>query len=102
MGNRLFVGNLNFTATEESLREWVEQHGHAVEEVKIMTDRDTGKPRGFGFITLRDAADLSRAIEDLQGQDFMGRPLTVNEAKPRESRGGEGGGGSYRRREPRW
>ena len=101
MGNKLFVGNLSFTATEEGLREWVEQHGHAVDEVKIMTDRDTGKPRGFGFITLQNGADLKRAIEDLHSQEFMGRNLTVNEAKPKEPRGG-GDSGGYRRREPRW
>jgi RNA recognition motif-containing protein len=100
MGNKLFVGNLNFTATEEGLREWVEQHGHAVDEVKIMTDRDTGKPRGFGFVTLQDGANVKRAIEDMQGQEFMGRNLTVNEAKPKEPRGG--GDQGFRRREPRW
>ena len=101
MGNKLFVGNLSFTATEEGLKEWVEQHGHSVEEVKIMTDRDTGKPRGFGFVTLQDGGNLKRAIEDMQGQEFLGRSLTINEAKPREPRAG--GDSGYRgRREPRW
>ena len=101
MGNKLFVGNLSFTVTEEGLKEWIEQHGHAVEEVKVMTDRDTGKPRGFGFVTLREEGSLKKAIEDLQGQEFMGRTLTVNEAKPREPRGG-GDSGFRGRRDRRW
>jgi RNA recognition motif-containing protein len=108
--NKLFVGNLSFTATDEDLKNFFEQYGHAVDEIKIMTDRDTGKPRGFGFVTLGESANMKRAIQDLQGQEFMGRALTVNEAKPKEPRsggpGGPGGGGGNaragNRREPRW
>ena len=99
--NKLFVGNLSFTATNDELQSWVEQRGHTVDEGRIMTDRDTGKPRGFGFITLGESTSAKQAIQDMNGQDFMGRALTVNEAKPRETTGGADSG--YRaRREPRW
>jgi RNA recognition motif-containing protein len=101
MSKKLFVGNLSFSATDSELQSWVEQRGHATEEVRIMTDRDTGKPRGFGFITLSATADARQAIEDMNGQEFMGRPLTVNEAKPKEPRGG-GGFEPRGKREPRW
>lgn len=100
---KLFVGNLPFQATEDELRGWVESHGLQVDELKVMTDRDTGKPRGFGFVTIQD--DVHKAVAALNGQECMGRALTVNEAKPMERREGGGGGrgsdcGS--RREPRW
>jgi cold-inducible RNA-binding protein len=101
MSKKLFVGNLSFTATNEELKNWVEQRGHSVEEVKIMTDWDTGKPRGFGFVTLGEDVSPRHAIEDMNGQDFMGRALTVNEAKPQTPRSGRDPG--FRsRREPRW
>src|SRR4051812_35171437 len=98
---KLFIGNLPFQATEDELRSWFEAHGHQVEELKLMTDRDTGKPRGFGFVTI--SGDVNKATASLNGQDFMGRSLTVNEAKPMQRR--EGGGGGFERggkREPRW
>ena len=100
---KLFVGNLPFQATEDELRRWIEERGQQVEELKLMTDRDTGKPRGFGFVTIR--GDVNKAVAALNGQDFIGRALTVNEAKPMERREGGGGGrGGDRgqRREPRW
>lgn len=100
---KLFVGNLPFQATEDELRSWIEARGQQVEELKLMTDRDTGKPRGFGFVTIE--GDLDKAVAALNGQDFMGRALTVNEAKPMERREGGGGGRGFdrgSRREPRW
>jgi RNA recognition motif-containing protein len=86
---RLYVGNLPFSATEESLRALFSKHG-TVEKVSLITDRDTGRPRGFGFVEMPNA-DASRAIEALNGTDFGGRPLRVNEAQERP-RGGGGGG----------
>ena len=77
----IFVGNLPFSAEEDALREMFEQHG-AVHSVRIITDRDTGRSRGFGFVEMPgDAA--STAIEALNGTDFQGRPLRVNEARPK-------------------
>ena len=87
---KLYVGNMSFNTTEASLTELFSAHGN-VQEVAIITDRDTGRPRGFGFVTMED--DGARAaIEALNGNEFEGRALTVNEAKPRENRGGGGGG----------
>ncbi len=100
---KLFVGNLSFQATEEELRGWIEARGYHVEDLKLMTDRDTGKPRGFGFVTVD--GDVNKITAALNGQDFMGRALTVNEAKPMVRRDGGGGGGGFDRggkREPRW
>lgn len=85
---RLYVGNLPFSATDESLRALFAKHG-TVEKVSIITDRDTGRPRGFGFVEM-SGADAARAIEALNGTDFGGRPLRVNEAQERP-RGGGGG-----------
>jgi RNA recognition motif-containing protein len=85
---KLYVGNLPFTATEDAVRTLFAAHG-SVEKVSIITDRDTGRPRGFGFVEM-SSADASRAIQALNGQDFGGRPLKVNEAQERE-RGGGGG-----------
>jgi RNA recognition motif-containing protein len=85
---RLYVGNLPFSATDESLRALFAKHG-TVEKVSIITDRDTGRPRGFGFVEM-SGADATRAIEALNGTDFGGRPLRVNEAQERP-RGGGGG-----------
>lgn len=82
---RLYVGNLPFSATEDSLRALFSKHG-TVEKVSLITDRDTGRPRGFGFVEMPNA-DASRAIEALNGTDFGGRPLRVNEAQERP-RGG--------------
>jgi len=77
---KLFVGNLPFQATEDELKSWIEARGQQVEELRLMTDRDTGKPRGFGFVTIE--GDINKAVAALNGQDFMGRALTVNEARP--------------------
>lgn len=93
---KLYVGNMSFNTTESSLEALFSNYG-AVQEVAIVTDRDTGRPRGFGFITMEDEGARA-AIEALNGNEFEGRSLTVNEAKPRENRGGGGGGGGGRGR----
>jgi RNA recognition motif-containing protein len=95
---KLSVGNLPFTATEDSLRALFAEHG-AVEKLSLVNDRETGRPRGFGFVEM-SSADASRAMQALNGKDFGGRPLKVNEAqdKPRGGGGGGGGGGGYGRR----
>ena len=88
---RIYVGNLPFSATDESLRALFSKHG-TVEKVSLITDRETGRPRGFGFVEM-SSADASRAIQALNGTDFGGRPLRVNEAQERP----RGGGGGPRR-----
>src|SRR5919198_3298802 len=81
----IFVGNLAYTATDHDLRQLFEQYG-AVDQVNIITDRDTGRARGFGFVDMPDSRAAQSAIQGLQGKDLAGRALTVNEAKPREPR----------------
>ena len=102
---KLYVGNLPFSATEDSVRELFAAHG-TVEKVALVNDRDTGQPRGFGFVEMTNRNEASNAINALNGQEMNGRALNVNEARPREERGGGGGrsGGGFggRRREPRW
>ncbi len=83
MGMRLFVGNLPFSADEQQIRELFEQDGRTVTDVKLITDRDTGRPRGFGFVEMGSPEDADGAVRDLNGQDFGGRRLTVNEARER-------------------
>lgn len=101
----IFVGNLNFSATESSVRALFEPYGK-VDRVNLVTDRDTGRSRGFAFVEMTDAAEADRAIAALNGTSLEGRALNVNEARPKTeggrggfSRGPQGGG---RRREPRW
>lgn len=89
MSNKLYVGNLSFNSTEDDIRDAFSAHG-TVTSVNIITDRETGRPRGFAFVEMSDAAGAQSAIEGLDGQDLDGRNLKVNEAKPRESRGGGG------------
>jgi len=94
MSKKLYVGNLTFDATDAELTELFSQYG-PVETAQIVIDRDTGRSRGFGFVEMGDGADA--AIAALNGQDFKGRNLTVNEARPRKEGGGGGGGrGGYR------
>jgi RNA recognition motif-containing protein len=96
MGKKIYVGNLPFSATQESLSEMFSQFGN-VSSTKIITDRDTGRSKGFGFVEMTDASEADAAIEKLHGSDMGGRNLTVNEAKPMEPRtGGFGGGGGGR------
>ncbi len=93
---KLYVGNLPFTATEEAVHALFAKHG-TVEKVSLISDRDTGRPRGFGFVEM-STSDASRAMQALNGTDFDGRALKVNEAQERErSGGGNRGGGGARR-----
>jgi RNA recognition motif-containing protein len=108
MAKRLYVGNLKYTATSEHLQELFEQYG-TVTSAQVLSDRETGRSRGFGFVEMANDDEAMAAIESLDGQDHDGRRLTVNEARPRTSggasgdggggggyRGGAGGGGGYR------
>jgi RNA recognition motif-containing protein len=88
MGTRLYVGNLPFSADEQQIRDLFSQNGRTVTEVKLVTDRDTGRMRGFGFVEMGSAADADGAIRDMNGVDFGGRALTVNEARERTAGGG--------------
>ncbi len=83
MGRKLYVGNLSFEATEEDLKAYVSQAG-SPESVAIIRDRVSGKSRGFGFVEMSSDAEAAQAIEHLDGKDFQGRPLQVNEARARE------------------
>jgi cold-inducible RNA-binding protein len=87
---KLYVGNLPFSATEETVRALFTPHG-TVESLSLITDRDTGQPRGFGFVEMSNA-DASRAMQALNGQDFGGRALKINEAQDKARSGGGGGG----------
>lgn len=91
---KIYVGNLPFTADENAVRELFAQHG-TVESVSLITDRDTGRPRGFGFVQM-PTADAQRAIQNLNGKQMGGRPLRVNEAQERERNGGGGPRGPKR------
>ena len=114
----IFVGNLDFAATESSIRTLFEAHGN-VERVNLVTDRDTGRSRGFAFVEMTDGAEADRAIAALNGSELDGRALNINEARPKPQGGGGGGrgfgggggggrpsggggGGPRQRREPRW
>ena len=90
MAKNLYVGNMSFSTTEDQLREAFSRFG-TVTKVQLITDRETGRPRGFAFVEMSDGGD--QAIAGLNGTQLDGRALTVNEAKPREDRGGGGGGG---------
>ena len=97
MATKLYVGNLAFTTTESTLRALFESDGRRVEEVAIITDRETGRPRGFAFVQMGSPEDSRTAIEALNGREVEGRTLTVSEAKPKTggSRGGFDGGRSF-------
>src|SRR3954447_15941017 len=111
MNNKLFVGNLSFNTTENDLQDAFSAYG-TVLEANLMMDRATGRPRGFGFVTMSSQEEAQKAIDALHGKELGGRPLTVNIARPREERpggggghgggergGGGGGGGGYRNRD---
>jgi len=91
---KIYVGNLPFSATDSDIRALFGQHG-TVESVALPTDRETGRPRGFGFVEM-PAADAQRAIQALNGYSMNGRPLRVNEAQDKPRTGGGGGGGGFR------
>lgn len=94
MGNRLFVGSLSWNTDDQGLREAFEKFG-TIEDVKVVTDRDTGRSRGFGFVSFTDSESAQRAIEEMNGAELDGRTLAVNEAQERAPRGGGGGGGGF-------
>jgi len=107
----IFVGNLDFAATESSIRSLFEPYG-SVDRVNLVTDRETGRSRGFAFVEMTDAAQADQAIAALNGHNLGGRALNINEARPKTEGGGRGfggggrpqggGGGPRQRREPRW
>jgi RNA recognition motif-containing protein len=98
----IFVGNLSFQTTQEELHAAFSNYG-AVERVNIVTDRDSGQPRGFAFVEMTDRAAAEAAIAKLNGTDLNGRTMNVNEARPKPQGGGNrGGGGSNRSRGARW
>jgi cold-inducible RNA-binding protein len=109
----IFVGNLDFQATESAVRSLFEAYGK-VERVSMVSDRETGRPRGFAFVEMTDAGEAERAIAALNGHELDGRALNINEARPKGEGGGgrggsgggfrrdSGGGGPRQRREPRW
>jgi len=92
MSSRLYVGNLSFSSSAETIRAAFEQHG-TVTDLHIVMDRDTGRPRGFAFVTMGNDAEAAKAISEMNGVMLDGRPLKVNEAEARPARGGGGGGG---------
>ncbi|HEY2773979.1 MAG TPA: RNA-binding protein [Candidatus Binatia bacterium] len=96
MGKKLYVGNLNFGVDSSSLEELFNQFGN-VQSAQVISDRDTGRSKGFGFVEMGNESEAAAAIEALNGREHEGRALTVNEAKPREDRprGGGGGGGGF-------
>ena len=104
MGSKLYVGNLNFTTTEDALKAAFAANGRTVREVAIPSDRETGRPRGFAFVTMGSEGDAKAAIADLDGKDLDGRSLKVNEAqdKPRTGGGGGYGGGGRGGGGERW
>ena len=95
MGTRLYVGNLPFSADESAVRSLFEQNERKVEEVKLITDRETGRPRGFGFVEMGNSEHADQAIQELNGHTLDGRQLNVNEARERTGGGRGGYGGGY-------
>ena len=96
MGNRLYIGNLSFETTEDTLRAALTEDGRSVKDIHIVADRETGRPRGFAFAEMGNDAEATAAIEALDGKELDGRTLTVNEARERTPRAGGGGGGGRR------
>ena len=106
MGNKLYVGGLPFSVTDGNLEELFKEHG-TVESARVISDKFTGKSRGFGFVEMSSGGEAQKAIEALNGTEIEGRTLTVNEARPREQRSGfgddrRGGGGGGGGRRNRW
>jgi RNA recognition motif-containing protein len=95
MGKRLYVGNLSYSVTEADLREVFAEGGN-VEEVRVVLDRDTGRPRGFAFVEMASDAEATAAMQALNGRDVQGRAISVSEARERSGGGGGGGGGGGR------
>ncbi len=95
MGKKLYVGNLGYDVSSSDLEQLLSSHG-TVESAEVISDRMTGRSKGFGFVEMASESEAQAAITALNGQDFQGRSITVNEARPREARGGGGGGGGGR------
>lgn len=95
MGTRLYVGNLSYNVTEPELKDVFGENGRNVKEVKVVLDRDTGRPRGFAFVEMTTDAEAAQAIETLNGREIQGRPINVSEARERAPRSGGGGGGGF-------
>jgi RNA recognition motif-containing protein len=95
MGTRLYVGNLSYNVTEPELKDVFGENGRNVKEVKVVLDRDTGRPRGFAFVEMTTDAEAAQAIETLNGREIQGRPINVSEARERAPRAGGGGGGGF-------
>jgi RNA recognition motif-containing protein len=95
MNTRLYVGNLSFNTTADGVRTAFQEFG-TVSDVHLVTDRETGRSRGFAFVTMGTTEEASKAIQGMDGKTLDGRPLRVNEAEQRQARGGGGGGGGYR------
>src|SRR5215216_927179 len=93
MGTRLYVGNLSYNVTEQELREVFAEGGKNVVEVKVVLDRDTGRPRGFAFVEMGSDVEAGAVIQELSGRQIQGRPINVSEARERAPRSGGGGGG---------
>jgi len=98
MGNRLYIGNMSWDTTEDTLMAALTEGGRTVKDLHIVMDRETGRPRGFAFAEFNNEADAQSAMSDLDGKDLDGRELKVNEAQERQPRGGGGGGGGRRDR----
>ena len=94
MGKKLYVGNLTYDVTDAALEQLFAGHG-TVQSAQVIMDRETGRSRGFGFVEMENDGEADTAVNALNGADFRGRPLTVNEAKPRDDRGGGGGGRGF-------
>jgi cold-inducible RNA-binding protein len=94
LGKKLYVGNLSYNTSSSDLESLFAQFG-SVQSAQVIEDRETGRSKGFGFVEMGSDQDAAAAIQGLNGKDHGGRPLTVNEAKPREERRGGGGGGGY-------
>jgi cold-inducible RNA-binding protein len=92
---KIFVGNLDFGVTEEQLRTLFAAHGQ-VDQVAVVTDRDSGQPRGFAFVEMSNDSEAEKAMQSLNGSDLAGRKLNVNEARPKVERGNRGDGGDHR------
>ena len=101
MGRKLYVGNLPYSVTESALSDKFAAYG-TVESAKLITDRDTGRSKGFGFIEMSSDSEAQTAIEEVDGTDYDGRPMKVNEARPLEKRSGGRGGGGYAGNGNRW
>jgi RNA recognition motif-containing protein len=98
MAKKLYVGNLSYGVTDSALEQMFAAHG-SVKSAQVIMDRDTGRSKGFGFVEMTNDQEANAAIAALNGQQVDGRSLTVNEARPREARGGPRGGGGYGRRD---